>query len=122
MTELKTALLQVQKAMKEQECYKNYQLCLKKIKKDEKLYRELNTFRKKNVELHANQYTLREEAHLAQEFKNLLFNESVKEFLHWEQKTLELIKMLHNVINNGLDMDYDFFVNPEPEENTNEDQ
>ena len=108
MTELKTALLKVQKVMGEQECYKNYRLCLEKIKKDEKLYRELNTFRKKNVELHVNQCSLREEALLAQEFKNLLLNETVQEFLHWEQKTLEMIKMLHNVINNGLDMDYDF--------------
>jgi hypothetical protein len=90
---------------KEPEAYK---ICLEKIKADEELYRLLNHFRRENVELHYHDGSLKEEAILERTYSKLLMNEDVRAFLHWEEKTLSIMRMIHEEIDGSLKLDFDF--------------
>ena len=108
MTELKMRLAELREEMTGQECYKNYMACLEKIKGDEELYRLLNHFRRENVELHYHDGSLKEEAILERTYSKLLMNEDVREFLYWEEKTLSMVRMIHESIDGSLKLDFDF--------------
>ena len=109
MTGLKTGLLKIREEMISQECYQKYTECLNKIKADSELYQKLNEFRRRNVELHFQRGSLREEAYLETEYHSLLMNELVHEFLKWENQTLAMVRMIHEEIDGGLNLDFDFF-------------
>ena len=109
MTELKTGLAKIREVMTGQECYRKYMDCLSKIKADTKLYEQLNEFRRKNVELHFQKGSLKEEADLELEYHHLLMNELVHEFLKWEEQTLAMVRMIHDEIDGGLQLDFNFF-------------
>lgn len=102
-------LAELSKEMRGQECYKKYQECLQIIKEDEALYEKLNHYRRRNVEIHLNHKNLREEARLEREFHSFLLKEQIREFLHWEHKTMEMIRKVHEEIDRGLDLDIGFF-------------
>lgn len=109
MNRLMRTLAELTKEMREQECYKKYQECLKSIKEDEKLYAQLNDYRRRNVEIHLNHKTLKEEADLEKEVHGLLMKEPVREFLYWEHKTTEMIRHIHEEVEKGMDLDLSFF-------------
>lgn len=102
-------LTELTEEMKRQECYKKYQECLKAIKENKELYEKLNDYRRRNIEIHLNHKTLREETSLEKEFHTLLMKEPIREFLHWEQKTMEMIRKVHEEVDKGLDLDFNFF-------------
>lgn len=109
MNGLKKTLAQLTNEMCRQECYKKYQESLHVIKEDVKLYEELNAYRRKNVEIHLNRKSLSEEVRLEHEFHEFLMKEPVREFLYWEQKTIEMIRKVHETVDKGLELDIAFF-------------
>lgn len=108
MTALKRELDLLTNLMKQQECYKKYREALKTVQKDEALYAKLNEYREKNVELHYNKQTLQEEAFLEKKYHDFLMDERIHEFLHWEQETLKMLRLIHKEIGEALVLDYSF--------------
>lgn len=109
MNGLEKILAELTNEMCMQECYRNYLESLQVIKKDADLYEELNDYRRKNVEIHLNKKTLKEKASLEKEFRGLLLKEPIREFIYWEHKTMEMIRMLHEEIDKSLELDIGFF-------------
>lgn len=108
MTTLKRELDGLTDLMKEQQCYIKYQESLNKIRQDQELYDKLNEFRRKNVELHYNKQTLKDEAGLERQYHDFITEDIICEFLYWEQQTLKMLRMIHKEINNALVLDYNF--------------
>ena len=108
MTTLKKELNTLTDIMKEQECYIKYQETLKKIQEDSELYDKLNEYRKKNVELHYQRRTLKDEANLERQYHDFMEEKLIHEFLHWEQQTLSMLRMIYKEISDTLILDYDF--------------
>ena len=109
MNGLKKTLTDLSKEMTSQECYKNYLESLHAVKEDQELYEELNRYRRKNIEIHLNQSSLKEEVKLEKEFHEFLMQEKIREFLHWESKTLEMVRKVHESVDCGLELDMAFF-------------
>jgi len=108
MTTLMKELGSLTELIKEQECYKKYLEKLKIIQQDEDLYKKLNEFRRKNVELHYRKQTLKEEANLEKQYHDFLTEEIIREFLFWEQQTLKMLRIIHKQIDEALTLDYSF--------------
>lgn len=108
MITLKKELDVLTDLMKRQECYRKYQATLKLIQKDPELYAQLNEYRKENVELHYHKLPLKEEAQLERAYHDLLTNDLISEFLHWEQETLKIIRVIHKKVDEALQLDYSF--------------
>lgn len=108
MEQMKT-LAELTEEIRQQECCKKYQECLAQMKKDETLYGRLNEYRRRNLEIHLGQKTLQEEAELEKEFRGLLRKDSVREFLYWEEKAIEMLRNIHDSIDQCLELDVSFF-------------
>lgn len=108
MTALKKELGVLTELMKGQECYKKYQETLTKIQQDPALYEKLNEYRSKNVELHYNRRTLKDEAILERQYHDFMEEELIHEFLEWEQQTLQMLRMIYKEVSEALTLDYSF--------------
>lgn len=108
MTALKKELDCLTSLMKEQECYRKYQETLNIIRKTPELYDRLNEYRRKNVELHYQKQTLKDEAGLEKQYHDFLEQDVVHEFLYWEQQTLKMLRMIYKEIGEALVLDYSF--------------
>jgi len=94
--------------MKEQECYINYLETLGKIRQNPKLYEKLNEYRRKNVELHHQKLTLKDESSLEKQYHDFLEEDLIHQFLYWEQQTLKMLRMIYKEISETLVLDYSF--------------
>lgn len=108
MDVLKNELETLTDLMKDQECYVKYQELLNRIKNDSELYEKLNEYRKKNVELHYNRQTLKDEARLERQYHDFLEEELIHNFLFWEQETLKMLRIIYREISGALTLDYGF--------------
>lgn len=108
MEPMKT-LAELTEEMKQQECSKKYRECLARVKQDEGLYERLNEYHRRNMEIHLEHSTLQEEAELEKEFRGLLRKDSIKEFLYWEGKAMEMLRSIHEAIDQCMELDVSFF-------------
>ena len=97
--------------IKESPEYKNYLTTIKKLRENQELYQEMNSFRRRNYELQSyddgvNRY---QEIHnLSQEFERVLRKPVVNEFLVAEQILSRKLAEVYEVIADGLELDYSY--------------
>lgn len=108
MEQMKT-LIELTEEIRQQECCKKYQECLARIKEDETLYGRLNEYRRRNMEIHLGHRTLEEEAELEKEFRGFLRKDSIREFFYWEKQSIEMLRDIHDAIDQCLELDVSFF-------------
>ena len=102
---------QLNQAIRDSEEYRNYQDALAAVRSDEKLYHEMNSFRRRNYELQnfddgINRYG---EIHaLRLEFDDTLRHPVVDRFLVAEQILSKTMADMYEEIAEGLELDYNY--------------
>ena len=108
MTTLKRELDVLTESMRTQECYQKYREILGKIQEEPELYEKLNDYRRKNVELHYNRRTLKDEVNLERQYHDFMEEELIHEFLFWEQQCLKMLRMIYKEVSEAVTLDYGF--------------
>ena len=108
MKEIENVLDELTAVIKEQECCVEYQKALAFLKQDKELFKKLNEFRTKNMELRTGHKTLQDQSALYKEYEDFLLKEPVRQFLHWEQETTALFRMIYDRIAQESELDYSF--------------
>ena len=108
MKEIENVLDELAAVIKEQECCVEYQKALALLKQDKDLFKKLNEFRTKNMELRTGHKTLQDQSALYKEYEDFLLKEPVRQFLYWEQETTALFRMIYDRIAQESELDYSF--------------
>lgn len=97
--------------LKETESYRNYCQSLEKLKARPELYKELNGFRRKNLELQvqddAADYDDKTEE-LQKQYKNILMESVVMDFLSSEQAVCRMLREVYDVLYGAIDLDISY--------------
>lgn len=97
--------------LKEDERYQEYCRSLERLKSRPELYQELNGFRRKNLELQiqddAEDYDDRTEE-LQKQYKNILMESVVMDFLRSEQAVCKLLREVYEVLYGEIALDISY--------------
>ncbi|MDO4554797.1 MAG: YlbF family regulator, partial [Lachnospiraceae bacterium] len=72
-------------------------------------FHRFNEFRRKNMNLHMRENTLKEQSELRKAYEDLLSLKQVDDFLCWELKLTQLLRTVCDDIMDEIDLDYSFF-------------
>lgn len=109
--DIKKSTSALTKMIRSTEDYKRYQKCLSVLKEQEKLYHKFIDFRKKNllvqIEQESEQHFDRVEA-LHTEYKDVLTEPVVVDFLSAEQRMCSLMRVVYDCIAEEVNLDYSY--------------
>ena len=96
-------------SIKQSDYYRDYQECLKALKKKKDVYERFNQFRRQYYVLTKDgQENFSEIEKLQQEYHALLIDTDVVEFMDAEDKVCAVMKDMYDTIAEGLEFDMDF--------------
>lgn len=97
-------------AIKGNNVYHQYQRLLKKLQQQPEVYEKMNEFRRRSFELQCREgdSPLEEINNLQVEYKEILSNTVVEEFLVAEQRLCGMIRNINTSVAEAVDLDIDF--------------
>lgn len=111
LTEILDRTRELTVLLKKTESYQNYCEDLKHLKERPDLYSQLNVFRRRNLQLQilsdAEDYDDKTEE-LQKEYKNILMESVVMDFLTSEQAVCKLLRKVYDVLYKEIDLDISY--------------